>query len=214
MNASPTPTSEESMIDDLRAAFGSATSSGDAALRHDELVANAERDGLLDVAYRTIDSPVGPLLLAATTEGLVRVAFDCENHDSVLESLATSISPRMLRSPRRLDGVARQLDEYLAGTRRTFDLELDLRLASGFRRIVLTHLPEIRYGTTASYATLAKVAGNPTAVRAAASACSHNPLPLVIPCHRIVKGDGTIGKYLGGVPTKQTLLSMELEHVA
>lgn len=214
MNASPTPSADDSMVSDLRAAFDTATDTTDAAVRHDELAQAADRNGVLDIAFRTIDSPVGSLLLAATADGLVRVAFECETHDTVLESLSVSISPRMLRSNRRLDGAARQLDEYLAGTRRTFELNLDLQLVSGFRRTVLSHLPEIGYGTTASYATLAKVSGNPTAVRAAASACSHNPLPLVIPCHRIVRSDGSIGKYLGGATAKQTLLSMERELAA
>jgi methylated-DNA-[protein]-cysteine S-methyltransferase len=214
MNASPASSANESMVNDLRAAFSTPTDATEATLRHDELAEAADRSGVLDIAFRTIDSPIGPLLLAATADGLVRVAFDCESHDTVLESLSTSISPRMLRSNRRLDGAARQLDEYLAGTRRTFELNLDLQLVSGFRRTVLSHLPEIDYGTTASYATLAKVSGNPTAVRAAASACSHNPLPLVIPCHRIVKSDGSIGKYLGGVATKESLLSMERERAA
>jgi methylated-DNA-[protein]-cysteine S-methyltransferase len=208
-----TPT-DESTINDLRAAFSTSADADDAMSRRDALAESADGEGLLDLAYRTIETPIGPLLIAATDAGLVRVAFDCENHDSVLEQLAMTISPRVLRTTRRLDDVARQLDEYLTGKRQRFELTLDLRLASGFRRTVLTHLPEIRYGTTASYAALATVSGNPTAIRAAASACSHNPLPLVIPCHRIVKSDGSVGQYLGGVATKQSLLSMEREHAA
>jgi methylated-DNA-[protein]-cysteine S-methyltransferase len=210
MHTFPTP-SDESTINDLLAAFDAPTLL-ETGRRHDQLAASADSEGVLDIAYRTIDSPVGSLLLAATPDGLVRVAFECEGHDAVLDNLATVISPRILRTTRRLDDSARQLDDYLDGRRTQFELTLDLRLVSGFRRTVLTHLREIRYGTTASYATLAKVAGNPTAVRAAASACSHNPLPLVIPCHRIVKSDGSIGKYLGGVAAKQSLLTMELEH--
>lgn len=173
------------------------------------LVAEAERAGVLDVAYRTVDSPFGPLLLASTDAGLVRVAFDGEDHDVVLGALAEQVSPRILAAPSRLDDVARELDEYFAGARRSFDVPVDLRLAHGFRRTVLDHLRSIAYGTTESYATVAAASGNPAAVRAAASACSHNPVPLVVPCHRVIRSDGTIGKYLGGTAAKQTLLALE-----
>lgn len=173
------------------------------------LAAAADRDGLLDVAYRTIDSPMGTLLLAATTEGLVRVAFEREDHDAVLARLAADVSPRILEAPARLDAAADQLDEYFAGRRRRFDVPLDLRLASGFRRAVLDHLPEIPFGRTASYAAVAAAAGNPKAVRAVGTACARNPLPLVVPCHRVVRSDGAIGQYLGGVEAKQALLALE-----
>ena len=176
---------------------------------HDRLVDEAERDGLLDVSYRTIDSPLGPLLLAATPQGLVRVAFDREDHEAVLARLATQISPRILRTPRRLDGAATQLDEYFGGRRRAFDVPIDLRLAHGFRRTVLTHLRDIGYGETASYAMVAVAAGSPAAVRAVGSACANNPLPLLVPCHRVVRSDGSTGEYLGGTEAKQTLLAME-----
>lgn len=173
------------------------------------LAADAERAGLLDVAYRTLDSPVGTLLLAATPEGLVRVAFEREGHDAVLARLAADVSPRMLEAPARLDAVATQLDEYFAGRRRAFDVTVDLRLTSGFRRTVLDHLPEIPFGATASYAAVAALAGNPKAVRAVGTACARNPLPLVVPCHRVVRSDGGIGQYLGGVDAKQALLAHE-----
>jgi methylated-DNA-[protein]-cysteine S-methyltransferase len=173
------------------------------------LVDEAERDGVLDVSYRTIDSPVGSLLLAATAEGLVRIAFDREDHDVVLARLATEISPRILRAPHRLDGVAPPLDEYFGGRRRTFDVPIDLQLAHGFRRTVLTHLRDIAYGSTASYTMVAAASGSPAAVRAVGSACANNPLPLVVPCHRVVRSDGSIGQYLGGTETKQALLAME-----
>ena len=173
------------------------------------LAARAERQGLLDVSYRTIDSPLGPLLLAATGKGLVRVAFSGEDHDAVLSRLASDIGPRILRAPGRLDKAARQLDEYFAGKRRAFTLPVDLQLAHGFRRAVLLHLRDIPYGTTESYTTVARAAGHPSAVRAAAGACSHNPLPLVVPCHRVVRSDGTLGEYLGGPAAKRTLLAME-----
>lgn len=175
----------------------------------DRLAARAQRQGLLDVSYRTIESPLGPLLLAATVDGLVRVAFSREDHDSVLSRLAADVSPRILRTPRRLDKAARQLDEYFAGRRRAFTVPVDLRLARGFRRSVLVHLRDIPYGKTESYTAVARAAGKPSAIRAAASACSHNPLPLVVPCHRVVRSDGSFGEYLGGPEAKHALLAME-----
>jgi methylated-DNA-[protein]-cysteine S-methyltransferase len=174
-----------------------------------ELAARADRAGLLDVAYRVVDSPLGPLLLAATTDGLVRVAFEGEDHDAVLTALAQTVSPRVLRAPRRLDVAARQLDEYFAGRRHAFDLSVDLRLASGFRRGVLEHLRSIPYGSTESYATVARAVGSPRAVRAAGSACATNPLPVVVPCHRVVRTDGSIGGYRGGSGAKRLLLALE-----
>jgi methylated-DNA-[protein]-cysteine S-methyltransferase len=176
---------------------------------HDRLAAAAERAGILDVAYRTLDTPVGPLLLAATEAGLVRVAYTREGHEQVLQELATRISPRVLLAPLRLESAARELEEYFAGRRRIFDLPLDLRLATGFRRTVLDHLPEIGYGTTASYAAVAAAAGSPRAVRAVGTACATNPLPVVVPCHRVVRSDGTLGQYAGGVEAKRTLLDLE-----
>jgi len=198
--------SDKQIIDRLTNAFTDVASDG---RLHSRLAALAERQGLLDVSYRTIDSPLGLLLLAATGEGLVRVAFSCEDHDAVLAGLASDISPRILRTPRRLDEAAHQLDEYFAGKRRAFNIPVDLRLAHGFRRSVLEHLRRIPYGVTQSYAAVARAAGNPSAVRAAASACSHNPLPLVVPCHRVVRSDGTTGEYLGGPEAKRALLAME-----
>ncbi|HEY3715498.1 MAG TPA: methylated-DNA--[protein]-cysteine S-methyltransferase [Jatrophihabitantaceae bacterium] len=176
---------------------------------HAQLVDAAAADDTLDIAYRTVDTPLGPLLLAATPAGLLRVAYESEGHDTVLTSLAERVSPRVLQAPGRLDDVAREIEDYFAGRRRTFDLPLDLQLAHGFRREVLTHLPDIAYGTTASYSAVAAAAGRPTAVRAVGTACAVNPLPIVIPCHRVVRSDGSIGAYLGGVAAKQTLLSLE-----
>ncbi len=196
------------MVEDLRAAYATDMPAVDEGLRA-RLAERAEREGLLDVAYRTIDTPVGSLLLAATSQGLVRVAFEGEGHDAVLASLAVAVSPRLLAAPRRLDGVARQLDEYFAGHRRTFALAIDLQLAHGFRHAVLAQLNAIPYGSTASYAAVARAAGRPSAVRAAASACSHNPTPVVIPCHRVVRADGSLGQYLGGKEAKRRLLDLE-----
>jgi methylated-DNA-[protein]-cysteine S-methyltransferase len=169
----------------------------------------ADAAGLLDVAYRTLDTPVGRLLLAATPRGLVRVAFASQDHDRVLEDLARAVSPRILRAPARLDRAARELEDYFAGRRRVFDLPLDFRLSRGFRRTVLAHLPEINYGSTASYAAVAKASGSPRAVRAVGSACATNPLPVVVPCHRVVRSDGTMGQYVGGADAKQLLLRLE-----
>ncbi|SEA55076.1 MULTISPECIES: methylated-DNA--[protein]-cysteine S-methyltransferase [unclassified Mycobacterium] len=176
---------------------------------HNRLAAAAQRDGVLDVAYRIVDSPVGPLLLAATDQGLIRVAYAIEDHDAVLQQLADKVSPRILRAPARLDAVARELDEYFTRTRRTFDVPLDWRLSAGFRAAVLHHLPEIGYGQTASYATVAALAGSPKAVRAVGTACAKNPLPVVVPCHRVVRSDGAMGGYLGGPEAKRLLLELE-----
>jgi methylated-DNA-[protein]-cysteine S-methyltransferase len=193
----------------LFSAFSSADDAAASAALHARLAQRAEREGLLDVAYRTIDSPFGALLLAASPSGLVRVAFAREGHAAVLERLADEISPRILRAPQRLDAAARQLDEYFARRRKRFELPLDLQLARGFRRAVLVRLQRVAYGETTSYAQLARAAGKPAAVRAAGSACSHNPLPLVVPCHRVVRSDGTFGEYLGGPETKRALLELE-----
>jgi methylated-DNA-[protein]-cysteine S-methyltransferase len=176
---------------------------------HHRLAAAAESEGILDVAYRSIDSPVGRLLLAATELGLVRVAYASEDHDRVLQNLADRISPRVMNAPARLDPVATELDEYFAGRRRVFDLALDWRLSTGFRRTVLNRLPDIDYGHTATYAEVAQLAGNPKAVRAVGTACATNPLPVIIPCHRVLRSDGTLGNYLGGVEAKRTLVALE-----
>lgn len=169
----------------------------------------AQADGILDIAYRVVDSPLGRLLLAATDVGLVRVAFSSENHDAVLQHLSDRISPRILNDSTRLDDAARELDDYFAGRRRAFDLPLDWQLSAGFRSTVLHHLPEIGYGHTATYAAVAQLAGNPKAVRAVGSSCANNPLPLVVPCHRVVRSDGSMGGYLGGVEAKRMLLALE-----
>jgi methylated-DNA-[protein]-cysteine S-methyltransferase len=179
------------------------------SMLHDRLAAAAQAEGVLDVAYRTIDTHVGSLLLAATDRGLVRVAYAIEDHDAVLQTLADRISPRILSSAKRLDDVARELDEYFEGRRRTFDVTLDWRLSKGFRSAVLHALPGIGYGHTASYADVARLAGSPNAVRAVGSACATNPLPIVVPCHRVVRSDGTLGGYLGGAEAKRTLLGLE-----
>jgi methylated-DNA-[protein]-cysteine S-methyltransferase len=178
------------------------------ALR-DRLAVEADSAGVLDVAYRTIDTPVGTLLLAATTLGLIRVAYELEDLDAVLSSLADKVSPRILKAPERLDRAARELDEYFAGRRRRFDLPLDLCLSKGFRRAVLGYLPDIGYGQTASYGAVAAAIGNPKAVRAVGTACATNPLPVIVPCHRVIRSDGQIGAYGGGSEAKKVLLKLE-----
>ncbi len=197
--------------DELSPALTRAFPDNPAQLSHlrERLAAAAQQHGVLDVAYRVIDSPVGALLLAATDQGLIRVAFALEDHDAVLQSLADKVSPRILRASGRLDPAARELDEYFAGRRHAFDLPLDWRLSGGFRRTVLNHLPEIGYGHTASYSAVAQLAGNPGAVRAVGTACAKNPLPVVVPCHRVVRSDGAMGGYLGGPAAKRLLLDLE-----
>jgi methylated-DNA-[protein]-cysteine S-methyltransferase len=182
--------------------------------RLQRLHARLERDALagdlLDIGYRTVDSVVGPLLLAATAAGLLRVAFGNEDHDSVLQNLSERISPRVLEAPTRLDPIVRQLDEYFAGRRHSFDVALDWSLSQGFRRTVLERLNAgIGYGATASYATLARLSGSPRAVRAVGTACATNPIPIFVPCHRVVRSDGTVGAYRGGPAAKRVLLDLE-----
>ncbi|MFC4555316.1 methylated-DNA--[protein]-cysteine S-methyltransferase [Georgenia faecalis] len=174
---------------------------------HARLARDADRGGDLDIAYRRFETPVGELLLAATQRGLVRVAF--AGQDGALAELAARISPRILHAPARLDPVVRELDEYFAGQRRAFDVPLDLRLARGFRAAVVERLSTIPYGTTATYTQVAALAGNPRATRAVGTACALNPLPVVVPCHRVVRTDGSMGGYVGGLAVKQRLLALE-----
>jgi methylated-DNA-[protein]-cysteine S-methyltransferase len=173
------------------------------------LARRAAEEDLLDVAYRDLDTPLGRLLLASTPAGLVRVAFPVEDTEAVLASLAAQVSPRVLRAPARLDAVARELDEYFEGRRHAFDVPVDLQLAHGFRRAVLERLVDVPYARTVSYAELAARAGSPRAVRAVGTACALNPVPLVVPCHRVVRSDGTPGSYRGGPEAKRRLLALE-----
>jgi methylated-DNA-[protein]-cysteine S-methyltransferase len=181
----------------------------DVMVLHDRLVERASATGSLDVGYRTVDSPVGRLLLAATDVGLTRLAFETEDHEAVLDSLAARIGSRILRDDKRFDELARELDDYFAGLRQSFDVPVDLRLSHGFRLEVLRHLRDIPYGQTETYAQVATSAGNPGAVRAVGSACATNPVPIVVPCHRVVRSDGGLGGYLGGTATKRLLLDVE-----
>jgi methylated-DNA-[protein]-cysteine S-methyltransferase len=173
------------------------------------LAEHADAAGLLDIGYATVDSPVGPLLVAATPAGVVRVSFALEGFEDVLEALSERVSPRVLEAPARLDGPRRQLDEYFAGRRTAFDVPLDWRLSSGFRSRVLHAIASIPYGRTGTYRTVATAAGNPAAVRAAGTACATNPIPIIVPCHRVVRSDGTMGRYGGGEAAKRLLLEHE-----
>ncbi|HET7418432.1 MAG TPA: methylated-DNA--[protein]-cysteine S-methyltransferase [Solirubrobacterales bacterium] len=171
--------------------------------------ARAAEEGLLDVAYTTADSPFGPLLLAQTKKGLVRVGLPNQNADELLVDLAERVSPRVLEAPAELDEVRRELDLYFAGKLDFFDLPLDWRLSGGFRQRVLRAINKIPYGQTRSYTEMARKAGNERAVRAAGTACGSNPIPLVVPCHRVLRTGGALGGYGGGLPMKQSLLELE-----
>lgn len=182
---------------------------GDAAATGRRLAERAADGGLLDIAYATVDSPLGVLTVAATPRGLVRVALPNHDLEDVLVELSEEVSPRLLEAPGRLDEARRELDDYFEGRRREFELELDWRLTRGFFRRVLRHTAEIPYGETATYAEMAELAGSPRAHRAAGSALAANPIPLVVPCHRVVRSGGAIGNYGGGPEVKERLLRLE-----
>jgi methylated-DNA-[protein]-cysteine S-methyltransferase len=166
--------------------------------------------GLLDVAYATVDSPVGTLLIATTGRGLVRLAYlDAGDEGALLEELAHAVSPRVLAAPRRLDEPRRELDEYFSGARRRFDLPLDWRLTHGFGRRVLQATARIPYGSVSTYKQVAAAAGSPRGFRAAGNALGTNPLPIVVPCHRVLHSGGGIGGYTGGLERKRLLLDVE-----
>jgi len=178
--------------------------------RVNRLIGRAAAEGLVDVAYTETDTPVGRLLVAATRQGLVRVSFHGERHDDVLAELAERLSPRVLEAPARLDEVRRELDEYFEGSRHAFELPLDWSLTgSRFRRAVLERTAKIPYGGTASYREVASAAGSERAVRAAGTALGANPIPIVVPCHRVLRTGGALGGYGGGLEAKRFLLDLE-----
>ena len=198
----------KSMEDALRKARGA----GDRAAAEaaaERFVAVAAAEGLADVAYATVDSPFGVLLVASTGRGVVRIAFRPEDPDDVLEELSRKISPRVLEAPARLDDLRRELGEYFAGERHTFDLPLDWRLVRGFSERVLRATARIPYGSVSTYMSMAAAAGNPRAYRAAGNALGSNPIPIVVPCHRVLATGGGLGGYGGGLPMKQALLELE-----
>jgi methylated-DNA-[protein]-cysteine S-methyltransferase len=183
-----------------------------AAAAAEAFVERAGREGLIDVAYATVDSPspIGPLLVAGTRRGLLRVVFG-ENlpHDQILRELAEDISPRVLEAPARLDSIRRQLDEYFEGRRTSFDLQLDWRLTHGFMQRVLKHTARIPYGHVSTYKSMAAAAGSPRGARAAGNALGANPIPIVVPCHRVLHSGGGLGGYGGGLDRKEFLLKLE-----
>jgi methylated-DNA-[protein]-cysteine S-methyltransferase len=173
------------------------------------LTDRAAAEGLLDVAYTTTDSPFGTLLLATTPRGLVRLGLPNQDAEELLEDLATRVSPRVLEVPPQLDEARRELDLYFEGKLRAFELPLDWQLTDGFRARVQRAIVKIPYGKTRNYTEMARSAGNERAVRAAGTACGSNPLPIVVPCHRVLRTGGALGGYGGGLPMKKALLKME-----
>jgi methylated-DNA-[protein]-cysteine S-methyltransferase len=170
--------------------------------------ATAARSGLLDAAYDIVDSPLGPLLVAASARGLLRISFDADA-EAELERLGRLAGPRVLRSPRAVDAVHRELDEYFEQRRNAFDLALDLRGVTPFGIRVLDELALVPYGQTATYGELAARAGKPGAARAVGSVMNRNPVPIVLPCHRIVGASGALVGYAGGLERKELLLRLE-----
>lgn len=185
---------------DVRGAVERATAAFADAARH---------EGLLDVAYGWFDSPLGRLLLARTPKGLARVSYVGESEDLVLSDLAERISPRVLEAPQHLDDVKRELDEYFDGQRRDFDVPIDWRLTAGFGRRVLKATARIPFGKVSSYQRIAAAAGSPAGSRAAGNALGANPLPIVVPCHRVLRTGGALGGYTGGLGKKEWLLTLE-----
>lgn len=175
----------------------------------DELVARAEREGLVDVAYGSVDSPLGKLLVATTPKGLVRISFHFEAEDLVLDELARRVSPRVVKAPRKVAPVARELDEYFGGSRRAFDVPVDWALVGPYARKILRATAAIPFGQVSTYREVARKAGNPAASRAAGNALGSNPIPVVVPCHRVLRTNGGLGGYAGGLDRKELLLRLE-----
>jgi len=196
---------------ELESAFRelAAGSEARAAELADGFADQAAHEGLLDVAYATADSPYGQIKLAATPRGVVSVGLPNQDEESFLARLATRISPRVLENPARLDEARRELERYFEGELRDFDLPLDWQLTHGFRRKVLRQTAKIPFGETRSYTEMAVRAGSPRAVRAAGSALGSNPIPIIVPCHRVLRTGGALGGYGGGLELKEALLQLE-----
>jgi len=173
------------------------------------LAEHADSEGLLDVAYANVDSPYGTLLVATTPRGIVRLSLPNYDPEEALEELAEKVSPRVLEAPARLERARRELDLYFEGKLSEFDLPVDWRLTTGFRGRVQRAIARIPYGRTRTYTEMARSAGNERAVRAAGTACGSNPIPIVVPCHRVLRSGGGLGGYGGGLPMKEALLKME-----
>jgi methylated-DNA-[protein]-cysteine S-methyltransferase len=197
------------MTDLERRLHEAATPAVDPAVVTARLAARADADGLLDVAWDTLDSPLGELAVFLTPRGLVRLSYGNEPMAETLDELSRVVSPRILRSPRRTDQARRELDQYFSGHRHRFTTPIDWSLTRGFTRDVLAATARVPYGATASYGEVAAEAGSPRAARAAGNALSANPIPIVVPCHRVIHGDGGIGGYTGGLERKRFLLRIE-----
>jgi methylated-DNA-[protein]-cysteine S-methyltransferase len=196
--------------DEMERALRAALRAAPAPAEPPAIIDAAAAAGLLDVAYARLDSPLGTLVLASTPQGLARLAYvDEGQEDAVLQDIATRLSPRMLAAPARLDEPRRELDEYFAGRRQAFDLTLDLRLLGDFTRRVLAATAAIPYGAVATYREVATAAGSPRGFRAAGNALGSNPLPIVLPCHRVLHSGGGLGGYTGGLERKRALLAIE-----
>ena len=185
---------------------------GEAATLAARTAARAADEGVAQIAYAFVDSPVGRLVAVATPHGVARIAYELENGglDSILDDVALKLSPAIVEAPARLERVRRELDEYFDGRRRDFDVPLDWALtASGFRRRVLQECAQIPFGATSTYKAMAVAAGSPRAFRAAGGALGSNPIPIVVPCHRVLASSGGLGGYTGGLERKRLLLSLE-----
>jgi methylated-DNA-[protein]-cysteine S-methyltransferase len=184
-----------------------------AGLDADRLMASlgplAEAAGVVDVAYASMDSPVGELLVAVTPRGVVRVSYASETADEVLAELAERVSPRVLRLPWRTDKARRELDEYFAGSRQQFDITVDWSLVRGFAQGVLRATARVPFGQVTTYRQMAEAAGSPRASRAAGNALGSNPIPILVPCHRVLHTGGGLGGYAGGLERKRYLLTLE-----
>ncbi|MGH2748922.1 MAG: methylated-DNA--[protein]-cysteine S-methyltransferase [Actinomycetota bacterium] len=178
----------------------------------DRLAGAAVERGLADICYALADSPLGPLLAARTKKGLVTLAYVSSGVDDALATLASELSPRVLEAPARFDDVRRELDEYFDGRRRSFDVPIDWALTKGFTRRVLAATARIPYGNVTTYGAVAAKAGSPRGNRAAGNALGSNPIPIVVPCHRVVRAGGALGGYGGGVDKKEFLLRLEGAH--
>jgi methylated-DNA-[protein]-cysteine S-methyltransferase len=197
------------MTDLERRLAGPATPTLDPARVTAELARRADAEGLLDVAWATLDTPLGPIAVFVTPRGVVRVAYERENFGAVADEVAERVSPRVLMAPQRTDAVRAELDAYFTKGRRAFDVPVDWTLVHGFNQGVLRATAAIPYGEVASYGDVAAVAGSPRAARAAGNALAGNPVPIVVPCHRVIHADGGLGGYTGGLDRKRFLLRLE-----
>jgi methylated-DNA-[protein]-cysteine S-methyltransferase len=184
---------------------------GEAAALAARTTARAADEGIAQIAYARVDSPVGTLVAVTTQRGLARIAYELENGglDSILDDVALRLSPAIVEAPGRLDPVRRELEEYFEGRRQAFDIALDWALTTGFRRRVLQQCARIPFGATSTYKEMAIAAGSPRAFRAAGGALGSNPIPIIVPCHRVLASGGGLGGYTGGLDRKRRLLSIE-----